>query len=486
MAWFNRKRQQPIPSAAPSAQAPTAAYYAPGQICISHLDFDRPGPVAPGARVRRLDVGNLVGASVFESAVCSSSHVDALVFAELADSMQVIERKFHGGQYDAQAMPLVEAFLSELHTLAQIQVERNGIIDRRIADLRRANIMAYQAVCEERARREEGIDKARMYEWHSVAASYDRREAQMRRKQAKRLQHDEERAAKIEAKAQRTREKATQKNEAKTAREARSSAAKAVRIQRREDRNAAWQKLKQRRYERRVSKEQMRAERERLKWQVRQERSEMDLDQLRVEKEAARAESAARQAALEANVEIARAQEQVARVQEEWAQQELERLGVAEAPACGALPAEEPTAEASAKEADTEMQEGAPEALAGEAQEAVTEALAGAAEAPTAEACGAAAEVAPAGTEPIAADAPAVPHESEISELPSVTEKAAEAEMPFPTDGSEPGTQELEIPKAIEASEDFDDQSGADKQPSSLKDLLKKWVADLASDNRDK
>lgn len=474
MAWFNRKRQQPIPSAAPSSQAPTAAYYAPGQICISHLDFDRPGPVAPGARVHRLDVGNLVGASVFESAVCSSSHVDALVFSELADSMQVIERKFHGGQYDAQAIPLVEAFLSELHTLAQIQVERNGIIDRRIADLRRANIMAYQAVCEERARREEGIDKARMYEWHSVAASYDRREAQMRRKQAKRLQHDEERAAKIEAKAQRTREKATQKNEAKTAREARSSAAKAVRIQRREDRNAAWQKLKQRRYERRVSKEQMRAERERLKWQVRQERSEMDLDQLRVEKEAARAESAARQAALEANVEIARAQEQVARVQEEWAQQELERLGVAEAPACDALPAEEPTTEAPAGEAETEMQEG------------TAEALAGAAEAPTTEACGAAAEAAPAGTEPVAADVPAVPHESEISELPSVTEKAAEAEVPSPADGSEPGTQELKIPKTIETSEGFGDRSGVDKQPSSLKDVLKKWVADLASDNRDK
>lgn len=474
MAWFNRKRQQPIPSAAPSSQAPTAAYYAPGQICISHLDFDRPGPVAQGTRVHRIDVGNLVGASVFESAVCSSSHVDALVFSELADSMQVIERKFHGGQYDAQAMPLVEAFLSELHTLAQIQVERNGIIDRRIADLRRANIMAYQAVCEERARREEGIDKARMYEWHSVAASYDRREAQMRRKQAKRLQHDEERAAKIEAKAQRTREKATQKNEAKTAREARSSAAKAVRIQRREDRNAAWQKLKQRRYERRVSKEQMRAERERLKWQVRQERSEMDLDQLRVEKEAARAESAARQAALEANVEIARAQEQVARVQEEWAQQELERLGVAEAPACDALPAEEPTTEAPAGEAETEMQEG------------TAEALAGAAEAPTTEACGAAAEAAPAGTEPVAADVPAVPHESEISELPSVTEKAAEAEVPSPADGSEPGTQELKIPKTIETSEGFGDRSGVDKQPSSLKDVLKKWVADLASDNRDK
>ena len=474
MAWFNRKRQQPIPSAAPSSQAPTAAYYAPGQICISHLDFDRLGPVAPGARVRRLDVGNLVGASVFESAVCSSSHVDALVFAELADSMQVIERKFHGGQYDAQAMPLVEAFLSELHTLAQIQVERNGIIDRRIADLRRANIMAYQAVCEERARREEGIDKARMYEWHSVAASYDRREAQMRRKQAKRLQHDEERAAKIEAKAQRTREKATQKNEAKTAREARSSAAKAVRIQRREDRNAAWQKLKQRRYERRVSKEQMRAERERLKWQVRQVRSELDLVQLRVATEAARAASAARQAALEANVEIARAQEQVARVQEEWAQQELERLGVAEAPACDALPAEEPTTEAPAGEAETEMQEG------------TAEALAGAAEAPTTEACGAAAEAAPAGTEPVAADVPAVPHESEISELPSVTEKAAEAEVPSPADGSEPGTQELKIPKTIETSEGFGDRSGVDKQPSSLKDVLKKWVADLASDNRDK
>ena len=480
MTWFNRKKRQSIPSAAPSAQAPAAAYYAPGQIRISHLDFDRPGPVTQGPRVRRIDVGNLVGASVFESAVCSSAHVDALVFSELAESMQVIERKFHGGQYDAQAMPLVEAFLSELHGLAQIQVERNGIIDQRIADLRRANIMAYQAVCEERSRREEGIDKARMYEWHSVAASYDRREAQMRRKQAKRLQQDEERAAKTEAKAQRTREKATQKNEAKTAREVRSSAAKAVRVQRREDRNAAWQKLKQRRYERRVRKEQMRAERERLKWQVRQERSEMDLDQLRAEKEAARAESAARQAALEANVEIARAQEQVARVQEEWAQQELERLGVTEASAHDAPPSEEPAAEASAKEAETEMREAVAETATGEGQGAIAEA------APTGEAQETVAEAAPAGVEPFAADGPAVPNESKTSERPSATEEATEVGTLPPAEALEPGAQEGEVQEVVEASEDFDDRPGADEQPGSLKAVLKKWVADLASDNRDK
>ena len=67
-----------------------------------------------------------------------------------------------------------------------------------------------------------------------------------------------------------------------------------------------------------------------------------------------------------------------------------------------------------------------------------------------------------------------------------MTEKAAEAEVPSPADGSEPGTQELKIPKTIETSEGFGDRSGVDKQPSSLKDVLKKWVADLASDNRDK
>lgn len=351
MVWFNRKRQQSVPSGAPSAQAPTAAYYAPGQIRISHLDFDQPGPVTQGARIHRIDVGNLVGASVFESALCSSAHVDALVFSELAESMQVIERKFHGGQYDAQAMPLVEAFLSELHVLAQIQVERNSIVDRRIADLRRANIMAYQAVCEERALREEGIDKARMYEWHVVAASHERREAQMRRKQAKTLQQDEERAAKAEAKAQRAQEKGIQKTEAKAAREERSSAAKAVRAKRREDRSAAWQKVKQRRYERRVRKEQMRAERERLKWQVRQERSEMDLDQLRAEKEVARAERAARQAALEANTEIARAQAHAAIVREEWAQRELEHMGAAPV-AQETLSMEETTAEMLVAEGD--------------------------------------------------------------------------------------------------------------------------------------
>ena len=483
MAWFNRKRQQPIPSAAPSAQAPTAAYYAPGQICISHLDFDRPGPVAQGARVHRIDVGNLVGASVFESAVCSSAHVDALVFSELAESMQVIERKFHGGQYDAQAMPLVEAFLSELHTLAQIQVERNGIIDQRIADLRRANIMAYQAVCEERARREEGIDKARMYEWRSVAASYDRREARMRRRWATKLRRDEERAEKAEAKTQRSHERAAQRAEAQAAQAAKSVESKTLltgqREQRREERAAVWRKLKQQRYERRLRKERLRAERERLKWQIRQERFEVDLDKLRAEKEAVRTESAVRQAALEADAEVARAQKQVARAQEEWAQQELERLGVVEAPACDALPAEEPTAKQSAKETEVEMRGIAADALADEVQEP-------AAEMSIAEVRETATEAAPVRVEPVAADMPVVSDEDETPAPPSMSEEVVEAGTSSPTGELESGVQELETREVAEVSEGFDDPSVTDKQPSSLKEALKKWVADLSFGNQSK
>lgn len=457
MAWFNRRKRQPIPSSAPSVQAPTAAYYAPDQVRISHLDFDRPGSVTQGPRVHRIDVGNLVGASVFESAVCSSVHVDALVFSELAESMQVIERKFHGGQYDAQAMPLVEAFLSELHALAQIQVERNGIIDRRIADLRHANIMAYQAVCEERSRREEGIDKACMYEWHSMAASYERREARMRLRWAKKLRRDEERAEKAEAKA------------ALTAKSAASKTLHREQLERRrEERADAWRKCKQQRYERRLRKERLRAERESLKWQIRQERFRVDLDKLRGEKEAVRNESAARQAALEANVETARAQEQVARAQEEWARQELERLGAAETPACDALSAEASTVEVSVREVEAEVQEAAPEAV------------------PEVEMQGATAEAVQDGVEPSAADACAVSEGVKTSELFSVTEGVAEVGVLSRADEPEPMVQELEFQEVSEASGNFDDRSDADKQAGSLNDALKEWVAYLSSDKRDK
>lgn len=300
--WPKLKRRKTTKMNSSSAQAPTAAYYSSDSVRIDNLDFDRPNQASRVSRVQRIDVGDLVGASVFESAVCSSAHVEALVFEELAESMQVIERKFHGGQYDAQAMPLVEAFLSELRTLAHIQMERNGIVDQRIADMKQANIAAYQAVCEARARREEGIDKARLYDLRLTALKYDRREAKIKRRYAKKAKEDD---------------LAFQQEE--------------IRKARREEKSRARKARMQHRHERRMRQEQVRAEQEERKWQMKQERSELDLEKLRGEKAIKQAERMTQQAMFEADAEVARANKHMAQMREEQARKELERIAAVEA-----------------------------------------------------------------------------------------------------------------------------------------------------------
>lgn len=300
--WPKLKRRKTTKMNSSSAQAPTAAYYSSDSVRIDNLDFDRPNQASRVSRVQRIDVGDLVGASVFESAVCSSAHVEALVFEELAESMQVIERKFHGGQYDAQAMPLVEAFLSELRTLAHIQMERNGIVDQRIADMKQANIAAYQAVCEARARREEGIDKARLYDLRLTALKYDRREAKIKRRYAKKAKEDDLEFQQEE-----------------------------IRKARREEKSRARKARMQHRHERRMRQEQVRAEQEERKWQMKQERSELDLEKLRGEKAIKQAERMTQQAMFEADAEVARANKHMAQMREEQARKELERIAAVEA-----------------------------------------------------------------------------------------------------------------------------------------------------------
>ncbi|MEC4175037.1 hypothetical protein VIN30_01050 [Adlercreutzia sp. R7] len=328
--WFKRKGKKAAKLSGLGAQAPADAYYAPDHIRIDDLNFDRPSPRERAPRIQHIDVGGLVGASVFESAVCASTHAEALVFAELSESIQVIERKFHGGQYDAQAMPLVEAFLSELRTLAHIQMERNGIIDQHIADIRRANIVAYQAVCEARERREESIDRARMHDLRVTAIDYERREAKTKRRQAVKMKRDELKGQQVE-------NREVHRDEKKKARQARM----------------------RHRHERRMRQEQARAEQAQKRWQMRQERSEINLEKMRGEKAAMQAERMTRQAVLEADAEIARANKHRAQMQEEQARKELERIAAVETlaeeekPACDdAVPEVEAEGEISPTEED--------------------------------------------------------------------------------------------------------------------------------------
>ncbi|MCI8425198.1 MAG: hypothetical protein HFJ72_06000 [Adlercreutzia sp.] len=336
--------------AATKGTSPDVAYYSPAQSRIPDFNFDRVNGPDRGFRVQRIDDGGLVGSSVFESALYTPSHIDTRVFQSLAQSMEVIEKKLHGGQYDAQAIPLIEAFLAELRELAQIQVERNEINDQRICDLKEANIAAYNAVCEARERREEGIEKARMYRFNRMSADFDKRaaRAQMR---------DERKAAKEEA----AREKDALREEARAAKEEASKVKRAEYAQRWEAWREAKEARRMRRYERQMQREQAKAEAEAKKWEKRLMKSEHDLEKARAEKDAKQAEDLARKAAAEAEMEIAKAKAKGAKALEERARLELERAQAAipqkeapvEGPSDAPTESEEPRSEAKDTRADS-------------------------------------------------------------------------------------------------------------------------------------
>lgn len=165
---------RPHHGAKPAAPAP--AYYSPSQRRIRNLDFNESHVNARRSDIDKLAADKLIGASAIDTATYKAKHIETDVFGELDSSIRTIEEKFHAGMYDAQALPLVEAFIDELEQLAMIQLDRNEVNDCRIDDIKQANAAAYRAVCDAREKRELSIDVIRLARLDALAPDFDQLE----------------------------------------------------------------------------------------------------------------------------------------------------------------------------------------------------------------------------------------------------------------------------------------------------------------------
>lgn len=299
---FGFKRSQRVDA----GRAPDPAYYHPDTIRLESRSLDKVDIEYPGFGISRINAEPLVGASAFESALYASSHVSTLVGAELAEAIQVIEKKFHGGQYDAQALPLVEAFLSELHTLARIQIDRNEIADQRIADLKAANAAAHDAVCDARKQREVAVERAKRRAADALMADIEKQEAKAERKKKR---TEQRKARKAEQKGKREALNASKKERADQKKDEQES--------RRTRQQALREEQKRKRAEERAQRKQEKADRRQQKLQARQERAELDSEIKRNAAESKRMKTMVKRAKAEADLEVAQAQVEKAQADRE-------------------------------------------------------------------------------------------------------------------------------------------------------------------------
>ena len=167
--------------------APAPAYYSPSQRRIRNLDFNESHVNARRSDIDKLAADKLIGASAIDTATYKAKHIETDVFGELDSSIRTIEEKFHAGMYDAQALPLVEAFIDELEQLAMIQLDRNEVNDCRIDDIKQANAAAYRVVCDAREKRELSIDTVRLARLDALAPDFDQLEEENKSKREKRM-----------------------------------------------------------------------------------------------------------------------------------------------------------------------------------------------------------------------------------------------------------------------------------------------------------
>ncbi len=130
---------------------------APSGFKLRNLEFGAKG--AQGSPLlESIGLKDLIAATAFESADLKANHSEpGALTGMLQETMSKLEDKYHSGVYDAAAMPLVEQYLSEMRVMANIQLERNEVIAKRVLDVKEANEAAYNAVYEARSKREEEI-----------------------------------------------------------------------------------------------------------------------------------------------------------------------------------------------------------------------------------------------------------------------------------------------------------------------------------------
>ena len=162
-----------------------------------------------------LGLEELIGASPFKSADLKANHTEpGVLVGMLAETMSKLEQKYHSGQYDAAAMPLVEQYLDEMKHMAFIQSERFELISSRISDVREANKAAFDAVYEVRRQREDEIREScsliqserRVARFRKKQRRLNKREIEENRRLIKELERHER--AKAKRQRQQTREQA--------------------------------------------------------------------------------------------------------------------------------------------------------------------------------------------------------------------------------------------------------------------------------------
>lgn len=256
MFWHKKRTEDPVP---------IPAYYPAGTMRIGEPHLGSEAEEDRSFRIKRMDASALIGASVLESALFTGDHHDAQAFDELSRSLLVIEQKLHAGQYDAQAMPLIEAFLDELKTLARIEVDRNGVNAQRINDMKVANAAAYDAVSKAREERERMIEGARLRSLEQVDAR--KRQTQLRAERKEQAQAD--------------------------------------RAVRKASRRQAAHERKQARIDERVRKRRARADQRQREDEAKRARADLEYGKSKCAAETQRAEMLVRQAQAQAEVEAA-------------------------------------------------------------------------------------------------------------------------------------------------------------------------------------
>lgn len=251
--------------------APRFDYYPPDGNHVVGMPVKDSENASKTMGVAQLNVGDLIGATAFDSATYKGRHLEADVFAELSNSMSVIEEKFHAGMYDAQAMPLVEAFLNELHELANIQVERRSIDNSRISDLKEANRVAHEAVFKARSEREMGIEAARLASLDYTTPDYEEIIAHA----------EEKRRIKAAKKASRLERKESRQRARLEKRDKDTEERRAARSKRAERQKALYLERQKRKHEKEIEKHQVKMEKLAIKKCLARQQVQQKLDELK-------------------------------------------------------------------------------------------------------------------------------------------------------------------------------------------------------------
>ena len=319
-----KEEGQAVSKASTTGSYPT--YYSPSEKRIRNIDFTQPRTRARQSDVDRLTADELLDASVMNTPLYKSRHLEAAVFEELTESIKVIEEKYHAGMFDVQAMPLVEELINELENLAKIQLERNAVNDCRINDIKQAKVAAYDAVYEARKNRELSIEAARIAHIDSFAPDFEEIEAREAEKERKKAQRTQARQEKHLAREKQRENRKAKKAEAQERREKEN----ARKEDERSRRHAQKEERIRKRQEVAEQRQQLKLEKQRQRQRVIAQKTQKRVGSLQRKEEEKKAASLLKQKQIEAETERAKAAAEKAKADSERARVDAEKARLEE------------------------------------------------------------------------------------------------------------------------------------------------------------